>query len=348
MKISNLKEVLGISRLAQDTLIIQGKHGIGKSSVVQQYCYENDYYLVELFLSNQEVGDLIGYPETRDGVQYWSMPVWLHRMYEAQKAGKHCVLHLDELNRADTDVLQAALQLVLEGKIHEHSLPILDSQKTQVLASINPPGDYNVHELDPALLDRFLLVNIEVDLKSSLRYFRERDVHDSITEFLSENPKYLHFMPEDLNEKGASPRSWEKLSNYIKIKDSIPDELLIDIVTGKIGVIPGMEYYVFLNSDNVKIQDIIDSIEENKDKFSDIRDLADVLPKLGTPIQKTNAIYNIKDPFHLLVYLYSLEQEILIMSLKNLKSSNVDLFKKIVDLDDSLNNKNLFKKATTY
>lgn len=348
MKISSLKKVLMISRLAQDTLIIQGKHGIGKSSVVQQYCDENGFYLVELFLSNQEVGDLIGYPETRNGVQYWSMPAWLHRMHDAQRAGKHCVLHLDELNRADTDVLQAALQLVLEGKIHEHSLPILNSQKTQVLASINPPGDYNVQELDPALLDRFLLVNVEVDLKSSLEHFKSNNVHDSIIEFLQETPKYLHFMPEDLNEKGASPRSWEKLSNYIKMKDSIPDELLIDIITGKIGVIPGMEYYVFLNSGNVKIQDIIDSIEENKDRFSDIQDLANVLPKLGTPIQKTNAIYNIKDAFHLLVYLYSLEQEILIMSLKSLKSSNVDLFKKIVDLDDSLNNKNLFKKATNY
>lgn len=337
-----------ISRLAKDTLIAQGKHGIGKSSVIQQYCYENNFYLVELFLSTQEVGDLIGYPETKDGVQYWSIPAWLQRMYDAQSAGIHCVLHLDELNRADPDVLQAALQLVLEGKIHEHTLPILDSQKTQVLASINPPGIYNVHELDPALLDRFLLVNVEVDLKTSISYFKDKNVHDSIINFLQENPKYLHWMSEDLNEKGASPRSWEKLSNYINLMDSIPDKLLIDIITGKIGIVPGMEYYVFLNSDNVKIKDIIDSIEENKDKFSDIQELANIIPKMSSPIQKTNAIYNIKDAFHLLVYLYSLEQEILIMSLKSLKSSNVDLFKKIVDLDDSLNNKNLFKKATAY
>lgn len=347
MNIQDAKKVLKIAREADDTVIMQGLHGIGKSAVVKQYCLENEYFLTELFLSNQEVGDLIGYPETIDGVQYWSVPVWLHRMYEANKQGKHCVLHLDELNRADPDVLQAALQLVLEGKIHEHSLPVLDNKRTHIIASINPPdSDYSVHELDPALLDRFLFIEVKAHLPTFLNYGELNNLHDSIIEFLKENPKYLHFT-EDSSEIGSTPRSWMKLSNYIHLHDSsnIDKHIILKLITGKVGNIPGTEFYVFLNSSGVKLKDITDFIDKNSSVYDNIEEFAANVPKLESPIKRTEAALTINDPFTLLVYLYSIEQEILITSLKNLKDKPI--FKDLVKIDESLNNKGLFKRATS-
>ena len=181
MNIQEVKEILEIARSADDTVILQGKHGIGKSAIVREFSLDSGFYLTELFLSNQEVGDLIGYPVTENNIQKWSVPEWLHRMHEESKKGKHCILHLDELNRADPDVLQAALQLVLEGKIHEHSLPVLDSRRTFIIASINPPGEeYNVHELDPALLDRFLLFKVKPDLEAFLDFCSKNSIDSRI------------------------------------------------------------------------------------------------------------------------------------------------------------------------
>ena len=348
MNIQKAKEILKLARLAKDVVILQGKHGIGKSSIVKEFCNENGYYLTELFLSNQEVGDLIGRPETIDMVQYWSVPNWLKKMQEANERGIECILHLDEFNRADPDVLQASLQLILEGKIHEHELPVLNGVKTQIIASINPPdSNYDVVDLDPALLDRMLVVNVEPDLQTFIDFSNRNNIHNSIIEFLLENPKYLHWEPENINEVGSTQRSWAKLSNYIHIHDdiNIDDENLLSIITGKVGKIPGTEFYVYLNSESVKLSDIISNINKNREHYSDIQELADSLPVLNSPIQKTQAVHQIKDPFVLLVYLYSLPIEILISSLKELK--NEEIYKQIVKLDDALNNKELFKRATS-
>lgn len=337
MNIRKVKGILNLVKLAKDTVILEGKHGIGKSSIVQEYSRENNYFLTELFLSNQEVGDLIGHPITENGVMSWSIPVWLHRMQEASSKGIECVLHLDELNRADPDVLQSALQLVLEGKIHEHSLPITNNNKTQIIASINPPDDvYDVIELDPALLDRFLFISVEPDLESFLGYCEENNIHPEIQEFLKENPKYLHWSSDKI---GSTPRSWAKLSNYLFLD---LEENTLDIIIGKIGIIPGREFFTFMNS-KINLRDVIDVIRKNKSEYSDIQELANTLPNLGSPIRKTAAIQQIKDPFDLLVFMYSLEQEILVSSLKDLKGT--EMFNNLVKLDEALNNKALFKKA---
>lgn len=347
MNIQEAKIIIGIAKDADDVVIMQGKHGIGKSAIVQEYSRENNYYLTELFLSNQEVGDLIGLPETINGVQYWSIPHWLQRMYDANAEGKECILHLDEFNRADPDVLQAALQLILEGKIHEHELPKLNGKRTHIVASINPPSSlYDVNELDPALLDRFLFINVEPCLKTTIRYCEDNNVHRTIIDFLTTNQKFLHWEPKDSNEVGATPRSWAKLSNYIHLHDENDlGNSLLDIITGKVGKIPGMEFYVFMNSSSVKLSDIIEEINKNKDLYGDIQELANSIPRLDSPIQRTNAVHQIKDPFTLLVYLYSVEQEILISSLKDLRNS--DIFNELVKIDDALNDKELFKKATS-
>lgn len=337
MNIRKSKDIFKLAKLAKDTVILEGKHGIGKSSIVQEYSKENNYYLTELFLSNQEVGDLIGHPITENGVMSWSVPVWLHRMREASAKGIECILHLDELNRADPDVLQSALQLVLEGKIHEHSLPITAGNKTQIIASINPADDiYDVIELDPALLDRFLFISVEPDLESFIEYCIEKNIHSEIQEFLKENPKYLHWSSDKI---GSTPRSWAKLSNYLYLDLG---ENALDIIIGKIGIIPGKEFFVFMNS-KINLRDVIEVIEANKSKFSNIQELANTLPNLGSPIRKTSAIQQIKDPFNLLVFMYSLEQEILVSALKDLKGT--EIFSNLVRLDEALNNKALFKKA---
>ena len=248
MKISQMKPVFKIAQLANDSIRMIGRHGIGKSQVVEDFAKENDYHIETLFLSQQEVADLIGIPENIDHVTYWSKPVWLKRMEDANAQNKHCILFLDELARAPLEVRQAALQLVLEGRIHEHKLPTIDGIKTLVVAADNPSDLYQTEELDKALDDRFGTYNVEVDVQGWLKWASENDIAPVITDFIAEYPDKLHFMPEDENDKGATPRAWAKLSSYIKNFNEVDVSFVHPIILSKIGDSVGNSFFHFFNN----------------------------------------------------------------------------------------------------
>jgi hypothetical protein len=337
---------------------MEGLHGIGKSQIVEQFAEESDIHLEILFLSHQEVGDLIGIPETimLDGVSVttWSVPIWLQRMKMAAKQGKKCALFLDELNRAPLDVRQSALQLVLEGKLHEHALPMVDGVKTFICSAINPSDAYQVDELDPALLDRFLHINIEADSKTWLKYARETNVNSMVRDFIAEYPDRLHCQSAD-GLSGTSPRSWVKTGAYMDVIDRIPAELLFGIMKGKLGVEIGSQFFSFVKNyvNVVKVQDIVDIVEKNSETTKDIEELAliikDKISKTES-IQKMELANQICDyekdnkTFVLLSFLYSLEIETCVSLLKEYRASKQDLYRDIAVLDGELNDKALFKR----
>lgn len=359
--INKAKQILKVAYYAQDSVLLEGKHGIGKSEIVQTFANENNSYMFPLFLSTQETGDLIGIPSEHivDGqkVTQWSKPIWLQRMEEKAKQGIPCVLFLDELNRAPLDVRQSALQLVLEGKIHEHSLPIVNGIKTLVVGAINPSDDYQVAELDSALLDRFLCVNVTIDAREWLEYARKKEVVQVIRDFISEFPDRLHFTPEN-GSKGSSPRGWVKLSDLLKNVEGIGNDVVFDIIKGKVGEVVGAQFFGYFSkySEVVKTDEIEDYISEI-DSDGSVEQLGE---KVAKKFSKIEAIRKLEISQELcsrhlgketakiaLVYLYSLEIESCVSFLKNMKGSDPELFAKIVDVDKTLNNKELFRRIVS-
>lgn len=354
MDIQTAKEIIKAAAVSDDTVLIQGPHGIGKSDIVKQFAKENDYHLEELFLSHNEVSDIIGNPRTimEDGIYVttWSIPPWLHRM---NKSGKKCILFLDEFNRGPLDVKQSALQLILERKIHEHKLPIVDDIRTMVVAAINPADDiYQVDETDPALIDRFCFIEVNVDADSWLKWAKDNDIADVIIDFISENPDKLHFLPID-GGKGCSPRSWAKLSNYLKNKDIISPAGLLYSIIGKIGLEVGTLFNNYLNnySNILKIEDVINIVNSEAKNVNNITEISEILKDKISNIESmrltelaTQFKYKPDDVLPMLVYLYALPIEICISFLQSLKIEDNVLYKKIVKIDTSLNNKQLFTR----
>jgi len=351
MKISKIKPILAAAHEADDSVLMEGLHGIGKSEIVKQYCDENGYHYTALFLSHQEVGDLIGIPVTEmingESITLWSKPIWLQRMETAAANGKKCVLLLDELNRAQTDVLNSALQLVLERQIHEHVLPEVNGYRTQIIACTNPDdGDYQVQSLDPALINRFLKITVEVDEEGWLAWARNNDVNQIVRDFIVDNMTKLHFISED--EIGATPRSWTKLAKFMDLaqKGQIPEEYILDIMRGKIGSALASQFYVFFKnySTNISIQDIEKIAKDAYMKTGDINLTADVLGKKLqdmesiTKLEHARTLFDrdeddIQDPSRkledfvpLFAMLYSFEIELLTSFLKDKKANNKDSF----------------------
>ena len=368
MDISKVKPMLQACFLANDTLLMEGKHGIGKSQIVEQWANENDVHMETLFLSHQEVGDLIGMPRTAEVngeiLTVWTKPSWLQRLDDASASGKHTLVFLDELNRAPLDVRQSALQLVLERQIHQHKLPITDGKKTMIVAATNPADLYQAEELDPALLDRFLFVDVEASVEGWLAYARKKNINKIVRDYIAENPSKLHWMPDEDNEEkiSASPRSWEKLGVFIDNFSSIPEEMHFNLIKGKIGTLAS-EFYIFLKnySDVVKIEDIERVAFMAWEKTKDINATAKFIEEL---VEKTEEIQkiemanvliekylheDIKDTeqaMPLIAFLYAMPLEILGTVLRSLGTSkepgDAERYKKLVEVDF---NKTLFRKA---
>ena len=62
---------------AKFPVLLRGRHGIGKSTVVYQIAQERDLPVVERRASQMTEGDLLGLPKVDDNVTKWLAPEWL-------------------------------------------------------------------------------------------------------------------------------------------------------------------------------------------------------------------------------------------------------------------------------
>lgn len=101
MNIRNLKKVLPALLRHKIVPYLHGAQGIGKTSVVRQYCLENGLKFIPLYLATQDQGDLVGLlNKNNDGTVSHLPPDW---MKEAQE-GKGIVF-LDECFPGNTQII---------------------------------------------------------------------------------------------------------------------------------------------------------------------------------------------------------------------------------------------------
>jgi hypothetical protein len=126
-----------------------GRHGVGKTTIVKDLAEKLDvefkYYSSATL---DPYSELIGIP----------VPDTDHReqknvdYFRPKDLNRAEFIFFDELNRVQNErVLNAVLEIVQFKTINGEPLPNLK----MVWCAINPPGDYQVVELDPALEDRF-------------------------------------------------------------------------------------------------------------------------------------------------------------------------------------------------
>jgi hypothetical protein len=130
-------------------VMLIGLHGVGKTEEVLALAKKKGLKLKYYSCSTMDpFTDFVGVPFARqgeNGEEYLKMV----RPREVDDAE---IIFFDEFNRADPKVHNALFELIQFRKINGETLPNL----RMVWAAMNPPGqDYDVEELDPALIDRF-------------------------------------------------------------------------------------------------------------------------------------------------------------------------------------------------
>lgn len=203
MNTKELIRVLDATPSSQNILLL-GKHGIGKSEILTEYYTTRGMRVVVLFLGQMaDPGDLIGLPQQKEGRTEFLPPYWF------PKENEPIVLFLDELNRARPEMLQAVMDLALNRTLAGHRLPV----GSRVIAACNEGDDYQLTDMDPALVSRFNTYRFQPTAAEWLLWAERKGLDARVVGFIRNEPQWLQ-----------DPRAWTRLAETIAPLKNLTDE----------------------------------------------------------------------------------------------------------------------------
>ncbi len=227
-----LKQLLEATPASHNIMLV-GNHGIGKSEILTEFFKEKGMSVVALFLGQMaDPGDLIGLP-TKDemtGKTEFMPPYWF------PVDGKPIVLFLDELNRARPEILQTVMDLALNRKLAGKLLP----EGSRIISAVNAGDQYQLTDLDPALVSRFNIVNFKPTAEEWLLWARKAQLDTRVIGFIDENRMWLDKDPDAKEgadtglDKTPDRRAWKRVSDVIMGKDELKeiDTKIISSIVG--------------------------------------------------------------------------------------------------------------------
>ena len=232
ISIKGLKRLLDVTPSSQN-IMLSGRHGIGKSEILTKYYEERGMKVVALFLGQMsDPGDLIGLPnkDEKTGKTEFMPPYWF------PTDGKPVVLFLDELNRARPEVLQTIMDLALNRKLAGRQLP----EGSVVISAVNEGDEYQLTDLDPALVSRFNIYRFAPTPAEWLLWAEQQKLDGRVVTFIRDHSEWLDGNAEEVKqyqglEKTPDRRAWKKVSDLIRNVSVLDDEYR-DIVAGIVGV----------------------------------------------------------------------------------------------------------------
>ena len=227
MKPSEISQALTICVTAKQPVVVWGAPGIGKSSLGQALAIALTRKLFDVRAALLDAVDLRGIPAVVKGKTVWCPPSFL-----PTDADGPSILLLDELNRAPGMVQNALLQLVLDRKLGEYTLP----DDCEIISCCNRESDGGgVQKMHLALANRFEHLDMEPDLNDWCKWASAAGIHPMTIAHLRLRPERLFAMENwiggraDCKHSGGhtcscgaemkratrafpSPRSWEFVS----------------------------------------------------------------------------------------------------------------------------------------
>ena len=191
-------------------VLLRGRHGIGKSTVVYQYAAQQNMEVVERRASQMTEGDLVGLPSIEADSTRFNPPDWFKAACD-----RPVVLFLDEVDRATLEVRQGIFELTDSRKLNGHKL----HDDTLIFAAVNGGehgAQYQVGEMDPAELDRWTVFDIEPSVEDWLAWANDSGISQEIFNFINQNRAHLEHTDDfEPNKVYPSRRSWERLDQCL-------------------------------------------------------------------------------------------------------------------------------------
>ena len=148
-------------------LMVYGAPGIGKTSILSDFAKEKNYDLRVKHLSRMDATDWSGIPKQSEGQSFTEfMPISIFK--PLQKDKNKIIIFFDELNTAMPQVLNAALDVILEKKGEGEGAVL--PENTIILAAGNlgeEDGTY-VETLSAAVKTRMIQVRMKQETQQWL------------------------------------------------------------------------------------------------------------------------------------------------------------------------------------
>ena len=280
---------------ANIAVLMRGPTGVGKSFLAQQIADAHGLPFIDVRGSTMSEGDVGGYPDIEgmkdSGIMTFCMPSWFVRA-----CNEPVVLMLDELNRSLPGVQQSFFQLVLDRELgnDKDGKPYRLHPETRVIAAVNFGSEYDVNEMDPALLRRFWVADIEPTTEDWISWAIENDIDDVVVDFIRQNPAHLRVDPSTV-EPGTvcpNPASWHRLNDCLVHMNMAPTvvagqpnpEGMYALSLGLVGTEAAIAFCAFVSDyeKQISAEDVLDGKIGKKD-IADVGNsmLNGVIDKLG-------------------------------------------------------------------
>ena len=238
--------------------MLWGMPGVGKSEIMDSVAKHRGVEIRDVRLSLLDPTDIKGFPvpDVKAKVMRWLPADFLPTKGEG-------ILFFDELPNAPAAVQSAALQLVLTGQIGEYKLP----PGWSVHAAGNRTTDRaGAHAMLSSLANRFVHVDVEIDLIDWCEWARNAGVHTDVIAFLRFRPNLMHTFDAASNARTfASPRTWKFLSDSYHQRHTIPKDVALQVYQGIVGDGAAGEFKAF--ADIIKDLPTIDEVKLNPKKI---------------------------------------------------------------------------------
>lgn len=252
--------------------LVLGRQGVGKSAIIKKVAEEleentdDSFSFIKLQGSMLEhPADILGYPETDEEGKTKHLPhEWFHETQEYDQG----ILFIDEFLRTAPPAQNALYDLILWGELGQYKL----SENWSILCASNPPtSEYHVEDMDPALIDRFLVFPFKGNRRDWMNWAKEEDIDDDIVGYYQQHNELVTLQePEIPFEITPTHRSLEMLD--ILYEPTMDDDLLHAVITGTIGEenFESFRDYVEMSNSGITPEQVVEEYDQVRDRINDL------------------------------------------------------------------------------
>lgn len=201
------------------SVLMRGGTGIGKSHLARQIAEELGLPFIDVRASTMDEAQVSGIPDFETAKETKTVSFVLPSWY-VRACKEPVVIMIDEFNRAMPSVMQSFFQVILDRELGNNvdGEPLRLHPETRVISAINVGNEYDVNDMDPALLRRFWVVDVEASTQDWTNWALSNGHQELLVKFVQNNP--AHFMVEPSSVSPGTviptPASWSRLDESLR------------------------------------------------------------------------------------------------------------------------------------